>query len=144
MRTERHSKNEDGHIEYYFSDEGLLKGDHEAEYLYLTKNAIAILDEIHAINPESDYLFYTDHFIRSQAFTKRLNCICRIVSIKPRPLHKARKTYATRLINAGVEDSLVQTQLRHADISTTRKFYYFDNRTAAEKFKVIERAIGQY
>lgn len=82
--------------------------------------------------------------IQMMNLKKRLNCICRIVGIKPRPLHKARKTYATRLINAGVEDSLVQTQLRHADISTTRKFYYFDNRTAIEKSKAIERAIGQY
>ena len=96
------------------------------------------------MNPKSDYLFYTDHFIRSQAFTKRLNSICRIIGITPRPLHKARKTYATRLINTQVDDSLVQAQLRHADISTTRKYYYVDNRTAAEKSEAIERAIGQY
>ena len=66
------------------------------------------------------------------------------IGIPPRSLHKARKTYATRLINAKVEDSLVQTQLRHSDISTTRRFYYFDNRTGEEKSEAIERAIGQY
>ncbi len=143
-RTERHSKNEDGHTVYYFSEEGLLKSDHEAEDLYITNNAILILEQIHGLNPDSDFLFYTDHFIRAQAFTKRLNSICRLIGIKPRPLHKARKTYATRLINANVEDSLVMTQLRHSDITTTRKFYYFDNRTADEKSEAIERAIGQY
>ncbi len=144
MRTEQHSKNTTGHIEYYFSDDGVLKCDHEPEYLYLTKSAMGIIEQIHIMNPKSDYLFYTDHYIRSQAFTKRLNCICKIIGITPRPLHKARKTYATRLINARVDDSLVQAQLRHADISTTRKYYYVDNRTASEKSETIERAIGQY
>ena len=76
--------------------------------------------------------------------TKRLNAICKIIGIEPRPLHKARKTYATRLINANVDDSLVQSQMRHADISTTRRLYYFDNRSAGEKSQAIERAIGQY
>ncbi len=143
-RTEQHSKNEKGHIEYYFSDEGVLKCDHEPEYLYLTKSALDIIEKIHRMNPENDFMFHTDHFIRSQAFTKRLNAICRIIGIEPRPLHKARKTYATRLINANVDDSLVQSQMRHADISTTRRLYYFDNRTAGEKSQAIERAIGQY
>lgn len=143
-RTERHSKDETGHIAYYFSEEGFLKGDHEAEQLFLTNRAVFIIEQIHGLNPDSDYLFCTDHFIRSQAFTKRLNHICRLIGIEPRPLHKARKTYASRLINAKVDDSLVQTQLRHSDISTTRRFYYFDTRTAAEKSAAIESAIGQY
>ncbi len=108
----------------------------------LAFNAILILEQIHGLNPDSDFLFYTDHFIRAQAFTKLLNSICRLIGIKP--LHKARKTYATRLINANVEDSLVMTQLRHSDITTTRKFYYFDNRTTDEKSEAIERAIGRY
>lgn len=57
----------------------------------------------------NDYLFYTDHYIRSQAFTKRLNCICKIIGIKHRLLHKLRKTYATRLINTGVDKTLVKS-----------------------------------
>ncbi len=87
---------------------------------------------------------FSDHFIRSQAFTKRLNCICKIIGITPSPLHKARKTYAMRLINAKVDDSLVMSQLRHTDITTTRRFYYFDNRSAKEKSAAIENAMGQY
>lgn len=92
----------------------------------------------------SEYLFYTDHFIRSQAFTKRLNYICKKIGIPPRSLHKARKTYATRLINNGVSDAIVQTQLRHSDIATTRRFYYFDNSNVESKADIIEKAIGQY
>lgn len=144
MRTERHSKDESGHIVYYFSDDRELKADHPAEKLYLTEKAMALIEYLHEKSPDSDYLFCTDHFIRSQAFTKRLNSICKIVGIKPRPLHKLRKTYATRLINAGVDKALVKSQLRHNDITTTLKFYYRDNASDKTKAEIIEQAIGKY
>lgn len=143
-RTEQHSKDANGHNQYYFSQEGILKCDHGAETLYLTSNAIGIYEQIKCMGSGSEFLFYTDHFIRSQAFTKRLIYICKKIGIPPRSLHKARKTYATRLINNGVSDAIVQTQLRHSDISTTRKFYYFDNTNDDSKADIIEKAIGQY
>ncbi len=143
-RTEQHSKNETGHIEYYFSDEGTLKCEHPAEDLYVDKGAIDLIQEINDRYPESDYLFYDGHFIRSQAFSKRLSHICATIGIKPRTLHKARKTYATRLINAGVDQMLVKTQLRHKDITTTLKHYYRDNKSAAEKAAKIEAVLSTY
>ena len=48
------------------------------------------------------------------------------------------------LINNGVSDAIVQTQLRHSDIATTRRFYYFDNSNEESKADIIEKAIGQY
>ncbi|MCR5233970.1 MAG: site-specific integrase [Lachnospiraceae bacterium] len=143
-RTEQHSKNETGHIEYYFSDEGTLKCEHPAEDLYVDKGAIELIQEINDRYPESDFLFYDGHFIRSQAFSKRLCHICNTIGIKPRTLHKARKTYATRLINAGVDQMLVKTQLRHKDITTTLKHYYRDNKSAAEKAAKIEAVLSAY
>ncbi|MCR5602694.1 MAG: site-specific integrase, partial [Lachnospiraceae bacterium] len=143
-RTEQHSKNSKGHIEYYFSDEGTLKCEHPAEDLYIDNGAIELIQEINARYPESDFLFFDGHFIRSQAFSKRLSHICKTIGIPPRTLHKARKTYATRLINAGVDQMLVKTQLRHKDITTTLKHYYRDNKSAAEKAARIEAVLSAY
>jgi len=143
-RTERHYKNAEGHNEYCFSDEGFLKCDHGAETFFLTDRAIEIYKQIRSINPFSEYLFYSGHLIRSQAFTKRLNYICNKVGIKPRSLHKARKTYATRLISGGASDIVVMSQLRHSDISTTRRFYYRNNRTDMEALSEVRKAIGNY
>lgn len=143
-RTEQHSKNSEGHIEYYFSDEGTLKCEHPAEDLYIDSGAIELIQEINDRYPESDFLFYDGHFIRSQAFSKRLCHICNTIGIKPRTLHKARKTYATRLINAGVDQMLVKTQLRHKDITTTLKHYYRDNKSATEKAAKIEAVLSAY
>ena len=39
------------------------------------------------------------------------------------------KTYCTMLIDAGCEDSIIMNQLGHASIETSRKYYYFSNRT---------------
>lgn len=137
-RTEQHSKGEKGHTDYYFSDEGSLKCEHPSETLYIDTVAVNLIEEINARYPENDFLFYDGHFIRSQAFSKRLSDICNIIGIPPRTLHKARKTYATRLINAGVDQMLVKTQLRHKDITTTLKHYYRDNKTDAEKAAKIQ------
>ncbi|MCR5421670.1 MAG: tyrosine-type recombinase/integrase [Lachnospiraceae bacterium] len=144
MRTERHSKDQTGHIVYYFSDDKELKADHPAEKLYLTERAMELIEYLHEVHPDNDYLFFTDHYIRSHAFTKRLNCICKIIGIKPRSLHKLRKTYATRLINAGVDKALVKSQLRHNDITTTLKYYYRNNTSDKMKADLIEKALGQY
>lgn len=143
-RTEQHSKNSKGHIEYYFSDEGTLKCEHPAEDLYIDNGAIELIQEINVRYPESDFLFFDGHFIRLQAFSKRLSHICKTIGIPPRTLHKARKTYATRLINAGVDQMLVKTQLRHKDITTTLKHYYRDNKSAAEKAARIEAVLSAY
>lgn len=141
-RIEQHSKNAEGHIEYYFSEEGYIKCDHEAEPIYLTQRAIEIYALIKEMNPSNEFMFYTDHFIRSQAFTKRLNGVCKLIGIKPRSAHKARKTYATKLINGGVSEAIVKRQLHHKDISTTRKYYYFNNKTDEQGLLEVQRAMG--
>lgn len=143
-RTERHYKDENGHTIYVFSEEGYIKADHIGEPFFLTDRAIEVYRQIWRMNPFGEYLFKTDHFIRSQAFTKRVNYICKKIGIKPRPMHKARKTYATRLISGGASEIVVQAQLRHNDISTTRRYYYKNNKTDEETLLEVKKAVGQY
>ena len=56
-------------------------------------------------------------------------------------MHKIRKTYGTMLIDSGADDSTVMEQMGHSDITTTRKFYYFSNKSQAEKIEQVKRAI---
>ncbi len=144
-RTEQHSKNAEGHTEYYFSDDGFLKKDHNAEYFILTDHAIDIIEEIHNRHPEDDFLFcFNGQYIRGQAFSKRLAKICGILGLPVRYGHKMRKTYATRLINTHPDPMLVCKQMRHNDITTTFKNYYFDNTSAEEKALDIQQRMGKY
>ncbi|MCR4739189.1 MAG: tyrosine-type recombinase/integrase [Lachnospiraceae bacterium] len=59
----------------------------------------------------------------------------------PKSLHKCRKTYATRLINARVDESVIRSQMGHIDFSTTRGFYYFNNRNEDEARKMVMEAL---
>jgi integrase len=46
--------------------------------------------------------------------------------------HAFRRGLGTRLNEAGVDDTEIQSILRHADVSTTQAFYILPNRTRAE------------
>ena len=79
--------------------------------------------------------------IRKASFNDYLYKACRAVGIPQMSMHKIRKTYGTMLIDSGADDSTVMEQMGHADITTTRKFYYFSNKNQAEKIEQVQRAI---
>lgn len=69
------------------------------------------------INPFGEYLFELNgKRIRTYSFTSRLKSICKKLDISPKSLNKIRKTYATTLIDSGVEESLIISQMGHTDI----------------------------
>lgn len=55
-------------------------------------------------------------------------------------MHKIRKTYATNLLNAGVDEKIIQKQMGHTDISTTKGFYYYNNRNVDEARAILTEA----
>lgn len=57
-------------------------------------------------------------------------------------MHKARKTYATKLINANVDERIIMKQLGHTNISCTKNFYYYNDKSVEEDREQIERAIS--
>mgnify|MGYP003231643934 FL=1 len=46
------------------------------------------------------------------------------------------------LIDAGCEDSIIMNQLGHASIETSRKYYYFSNRTKQHQMEQVRKAIN--
>lgn len=93
-----------------------------------------ILRKIRLANPFGEYLFERNgDRIRTYVFRNRLRTICRRLNIHSKSPHKARKTYATLLLNSGVPESLVKSQMGHTEIKTTKQYYYKDMETDAEK-----------
>lgn len=130
QRTEIRYVGEEGHYQYEIQD--FTKGRDGIRTVILSKDALDILQKIKTKYEDgSDYIFYNQ--MHSGAFTNRLYRICDKLGIKKRSLHKLRKTYATKLINANIPESIIIGQLGHTDISTTRNHYYYDNYTMAEK-----------
>lgn len=69
----------------------------------------------------------------------RLESICDKLDIKRISPHKLRKTYASRLYSAGVDEQFICTQMGHTDIRTTKQYYIKDTLTLDEKQKMLRR-----
>lgn len=113
-------------------------------YLIITESAIDTLTKILESNDCSERKFLFEKKgkrILSGSFGKRIMAICKELEIRPRSMHKIRKTYGTTLIDANVDESLIMEQMGHKDISTTKKYYYFSNKDDASKISQINDAI---
>lgn len=93
-----------------------------------------IIDKIHLLNPDGEYLFEKDDKrINANAWTKKLPRLCAKLKIGKlaangkyvlkKSMHKGRKNYASILLHAGVEPKFVQAQMGHTDIHTTLSYY---------------------
>lgn len=139
-KTEQRYKDKDGH--YIWEIRDFTKGKDGGRKVILTSRAQEILKQLKMLNPFGEYIFMKDGVrVKGQAFSRRLKTICRNCDISERSIHKARKTYATNLLNAGIDEKLVQKQLGHTTIQTTKTYYYFDNHdveSAKEMLQTVE------
>ena len=106
--------------------------------------AMDLIDKIMSQNQKSDYLFAINgKRCIGQSFTRKLERACETLKIKPRSMHKCRKTYITTLINANVPESLIIDQVGHTDIKTSRQFYLYNNKTKNEALRTLSDAIAK-
>lgn len=140
-RTEVRYRGTDGR--YVFEVRESPKTEAGNRDIILNSEAQRTLKKIRKLNLFGDYMFMQDgQRIKEKAFSVKITKICRYVGIKERSMHKARKTYATKLINGGVDESLVIKQMGHTSIDCTKNYYYFNNKSAEEAERQIEDAIS--
>ena len=108
----------------------------------IDSEAEKLIQEIKRLNPDGKYLFEINgRRCIGQSFTRKLERACEAIGIKPRSMHKCRKTYATNLINANVPESFIIAQMGHTDISTTKNFYLYDNTSKTEAVSYLQAAL---
>lgn len=111
--------------------------------LVIPHSAHEVLERILELNPDGEYLFENHgKRIRGNTFNKRLSAVCDKLGLPHRTMHKIRKTYGTTLIDSHVDESFIKEQMGHADITTTKKIYYFSNKSQKKKVEQIENAIS--
>ena len=137
QRQQIRFRNEDGKYTYEIVD--YTKTEEGDRYVYLPKKAVNIFRQMKLLNPFSEYVFMDQ---RKSQFNKYLRKACAECGLEFRSMHKIRKTYGTTLIDNGVEDSLIMSQMGHKDISTTRSYYYYSNKDNEYKRKQIENAVN--
>ena len=96
-RTEVRYRDKDG--KYVFEVRESPKTEAGNRDIILSSEAKRTLKEIRKLNPFGKYIFMNDgKRIKEKAFSVKIVKICRYVGVKERSMHKARKTYATKLI----------------------------------------------
>ena len=140
-RTEVRYRDKDGN--YVFEVRESPKTEAGNRDIILNSEALKTLREIRRLNPFGEFIFMKDgKRIKEKAFSVKITKICRYVGIKERSMHKARKTYATKLINGGVDESIIIKQMGHTSIDCTKNYYYFNNKNDEDVIKQIENAIS--
>lgn len=140
-RTEDKFRGEDGKWVVTVKDHAKTDAGHRD--LIIPNAANEVLVMILELNPDGEYLFENHgKRIRGNTFNKRLSAVCDKLGMPHRTMHKIRKTYGTTLIDNNVDERFITEQMGHADISTTKKIYYFSNKNLKNKAHQIERAIS--
>lgn len=102
-----------------------------------------LLARLRRINPFTEYVFEKNgECIPQHSVGTRLYCLCDKFGFPRKGMHGLRRHYATKLINAGVEEAIIITQMGHSDFTTTKKYYYKNNQDKEYTFDRIVRAIG--
>ncbi len=121
------------------------KSDAGVRNVIVSDQAMETIDKIRKLNPFGKYLFMEGcQRIRGNAFNKKLDRVCSDLKINKRTMHKIRKTYGTTLLDANVDEALVAEMMGHKDINTTRKYYYYSNKSDKTKVEQIEKALANY
>ena len=104
-----------------------------------------ILNDLRKVSFENEYLFY----VPNQKKVKTIHSVdsylyraCEQIGIPKRSMHVLRKTFATRLINARVDEAVIINQMGHAEIETTKQYYYYNNKSISQIAEKINNAIN--
>lgn len=123
------------------------KGTYGERNILLVPEALKILQEAknHQIEKsvDSEYLFsMSDKPITRDSVAKAFYKYCEELGIEKRSSHKARKTFVSSLLDAGVNLNTVRKLVGHVDERTTLNNYYFDRSTDDEIVAQMEVALS--
>lgn len=141
QRTEITYKDENGKSAVEVSD--YPKTDESDRYILVLDSCVETIRRVRLMNMKGVYLFEENKKrIRTNGLRRALYRICDNVGIPRRPPHSIRRTYASTLLDNNTDECLVQNQMGHTDIATTRKFYQFCRKNRNEQREQIKNAIN--
>lgn len=108
--------------------------------IVVVENLKPILKSLRMMNPFTEYVFMKDGEVMKKCVpSSSLRRMCDKAGIPKRGMHVLRKTYATRLLNSNVDESVITNQMGHTDIATTKGHYYYNDKV----FESMAESIGK-
>lgn len=119
------------------------KGRDGERNIVLTKNAKTTILMAKCLSYDSEYLFSKrGKRIEAKQYTRCLYRICEQLNIPKRSMHKARKTYATTLLDAGVSPRIIMNQMGHTMIDTTEAYYHYNNKNVEQVKDILTQSLN--
>lgn len=126
-RTQIRYKDDNGKEVYEIRD--CPKTEAGVRKVVISDSLIPVIKQLRIKSFGNEYLFFEKGKIKTiHCFTMALYAACDKVGIPRRSMHVLRKTYATRLINAGVDEAVIINLMGHTEIETTRNYYYYNDK----------------
>lgn len=140
-RTQIRYKDENGIIVHEIRD--FPKTEAGIRDIVIVPELRAIIKRLRTINTFTQYLFEKKgECIHKHSVCTRLYNLCDKFDFPRKGMHGLRKYYATKLINAGVEEIIIISQMGHTNFKTTKNYYYKNNHDKAYIANRIEKAIS--
>ena len=99
-----------------------------------------ILEGLKNLKTDSEYVFISKgKRMSTDAIRSRLYRVCKNVGIPPKSPHKARKAYASILLDNHVDDKMIELLMGHTDIICTKQYYHRDMHDLQDRITVINR-----
>lgn len=127
---------------------GHTKSEAGDRLVYLSSTARTILQLVIQSNQEhgyydNGYLFLNANGrIHGRSVDTRIRKYCRYIGIDEKSSHKARKTYISSLIDAGVNINEIRRQVGHEDERTTYRNYCFNRMPQSETENMLEKVLA--
>lgn len=68
---------------------------------------------------------------------RRLKTVCQKLGMQPRSPHKIRKTYCSILLDNGLDQNFIKSQVGHTDIWCTENYYHRNRKDISQKTALI-------
>lgn len=141
QRTEISYEDESGKRVYEVRD--FPKTEAGIRDVFIPDSCTWILRKIRSISPFGEFVFERNgERIRTYIFRNRLSTVCKHTEVVRKSPHKIRKTYGSILIDSGLDESLVISQMGHTDIKTTKNYYYKNRKNDLQKSEAINSVMG--
>lgn len=99
---------------------------------------IDILKKLKDLSGDKEYVFQNNgRLTKTLMIRKRLYLVCTKTEIKKKSPHKLRKTYASILLDNGLDKNMIEGLLGHTQIGTSEKYYHRNRKTDEKKSMIV-------